>query len=195
MRVPTMQGVIERRLLINYRLDRDVAATMIPAPFQPQLVNGWAVDGICLIRLGQLRPAVCQHAWASRVRTLLIALPSSGTMRPDCGRACTSRTRHSGAVVNVAVGDRLFPGRHERTSRAPSRMMQLRSHSLLAIRSASSMLPWGCVRSWPTASSSPRPPRPPTFSGLATAVPRSRQPEFGRRENRWPRLNTTGMLC
>ena len=56
MRVPTMQGVVERRLLINYRLDRDLAATMIPAPFEPQILNGWAVAGICLIRLGRLRP-------------------------------------------------------------------------------------------------------------------------------------------
>ncbi len=51
-----MAGVVERRLLINYGVDPELAATMIPAPFKPQLVNGWAVAGICLIGLGQLRP-------------------------------------------------------------------------------------------------------------------------------------------
>jgi len=48
---------IERRLLINYRIDPEVARLHIPSPFRPLLVSGWAVGGVCLIRLGGLRPA------------------------------------------------------------------------------------------------------------------------------------------
>ena len=114
MRVPTMRGVVQRRLLVNYRLDPDVAATMIPEPFEPQLVDGWAVAGICLIRLGQMRPRGvparlgltsenAAHRFAVRWRDE--SGPRTGVYIP---------TRHSAAVVNVAVGDRLFPGRHER---------------------------------------------------------------------------------
>ena len=51
-----MRGVIERRLLVNYRVDPEVVADQLPAPFEPELVNGYAVAGICLIRLGRLRP-------------------------------------------------------------------------------------------------------------------------------------------
>jgi hypothetical protein len=56
-----MSSVIERRLLVNYRVDPEVAARLLaplqlPTPLWPQLVNGWAVAGICLIRLGKLRP-------------------------------------------------------------------------------------------------------------------------------------------
>ena len=43
MSVPSMRGVVECRLLINYRVDRDVAATMIPATLRPHLVNGWVI--------------------------------------------------------------------------------------------------------------------------------------------------------
>jgi hypothetical protein len=38
-----MSSVIERRLLVNYRVDPGVAARLIPTPLRPQLVNGWAV--------------------------------------------------------------------------------------------------------------------------------------------------------
>src|SRR5690349_20999009 len=56
MRLPVISGVIERRILVNYRVDPDVLAAMLPQPFRPQVVDGYGVAGICLIRLGQLRP-------------------------------------------------------------------------------------------------------------------------------------------
>ena len=114
MRVPTMHGVVDRRLLINYRLDPDVAATMIPAPFEPQLVNGWAVAGICLIRLGQMRP----RGVPARLRLTSenAAHRFAVQWRDETGlrTGVYIPTRHSAAMVNVAAGDRLFPGRHER---------------------------------------------------------------------------------
>src|SRR5690242_5724317 len=56
MKVPGLSGEIERRLLVNYRVDPDAIAAVLPPPFRPQLVNGYAVAGICLIRLGSMRP-------------------------------------------------------------------------------------------------------------------------------------------
>ena len=109
-----MSGVVERRLLINYRVDPTIAASMLPAPFEPQVVNGWAVAGICLIRLGHLRPRFiparlgltsenAAHRFAVKWRDA--TGPRTGVYIP---------IRHSGSGMNVAVGDRLFPGRHER---------------------------------------------------------------------------------
>ena len=57
MRLPIMRGVIDRRILVNYRVDPDVLAPLLPSPFRPKLVRGAALVGICLIRLKQLRPA------------------------------------------------------------------------------------------------------------------------------------------
>ena len=54
--VPVVQGVIARRLLVNFRVRPDVLAALLPAPFQPKLVNGFGLAGICLIRLEQVRP-------------------------------------------------------------------------------------------------------------------------------------------
>ena len=114
MRVPTMHGVVERRLLINYRVDPDVAATMIPAPFQPQLVHGWAVAGICLIRLGQLRPRGVPARLGLTSENAAHRFAVQWYDETGLRTGVYIPTRHSAAIVNVAVGDRLFPGRHER---------------------------------------------------------------------------------
>lgn len=57
MRPPPLRATMERRILVNYRVDPDVLAAVLPAPFRPALVNGQGVAGICLIRLGDIRPA------------------------------------------------------------------------------------------------------------------------------------------
>ncbi|MCA9647478.1 MAG: DUF2071 domain-containing protein [Polyangiaceae bacterium] len=57
MRVPELEGLIARRILLNYRVDPAVLARLLPSPMEPQLVGGQGVAGICLIRLEQLRPS------------------------------------------------------------------------------------------------------------------------------------------
>jgi hypothetical protein len=49
--------IIERRLLVNYRIEPEVVAAQLPSPFRPQLVSGWAVGGVCFLRLRDVRPA------------------------------------------------------------------------------------------------------------------------------------------
>ena len=49
-------GVIDRRILVNFAVDIDVAKAIVPAPFTPKAVNGKAIAGICLIRLKDVRP-------------------------------------------------------------------------------------------------------------------------------------------
>ncbi|HVU64637.1 MAG TPA: DUF2071 domain-containing protein, partial [Phycisphaerales bacterium] len=58
MKLPAIQGVIERRLLVNFRGDPEVVARLLPRPFEPVLVDGYAIVGICLIRLSGMRPAM-----------------------------------------------------------------------------------------------------------------------------------------
>src|SRR6266567_9057650 len=56
MRLPTIQGIIRRRILANFRIDPDVMQRHMPSRFRPKLHNGFAVAGICLIRLEHIRP-------------------------------------------------------------------------------------------------------------------------------------------
>src|SRR6185437_15131365 len=56
MRLPVISGIIDRRILVNYRVDPLVLAKILPPPFRPQLVHGLGLAGICLIRLRDVRP-------------------------------------------------------------------------------------------------------------------------------------------
>jgi uncharacterized protein YqjF (DUF2071 family) len=57
MRIPVIQGMIKRRILVNYRADPTVVQRLLPRPFRPKLHAGHAIVGVCLIRLEQIRPA------------------------------------------------------------------------------------------------------------------------------------------
>jgi uncharacterized protein YqjF (DUF2071 family) len=116
MRPPSMSSVIERRLLVNYRVDPEVAARLLPSPLRPQLVNGWAVAGICLIRLGRLRPSWAP-GWAG-MRTENAAHRIAVEWEGPRGRqsGVYIPRRDSDSVVTVVVGGRLFPGEHQRAS-------------------------------------------------------------------------------
>jgi len=56
MKIPVIQGVIRRRILANFRVDPEVMQRELPSRFEPKLQRGYAVAGICLIRLEHIRP-------------------------------------------------------------------------------------------------------------------------------------------
>jgi hypothetical protein len=56
MRLPVIQGVIRRRLLVNFRVDPRVMQAQLPTRFRPKLHGAHAIAGICLIRLEAIRP-------------------------------------------------------------------------------------------------------------------------------------------
>lgn len=112
MRPPRMSSVVERRLLVNYRVDPEVAASSLPAPLRPQLVGGWAVAGICLIRLGQLRPNGMPGWLGLRSENAAhrVAVEWDGPQGRSTGVYIPRRD--SGSMINVLAGGRLFPGEH-----------------------------------------------------------------------------------
>jgi len=57
MKIPVIRGVIDRRILVNYRVDPDVLSLHLPKPFRPKLFAGFGIAGICLIRFKELRPS------------------------------------------------------------------------------------------------------------------------------------------
>jgi len=116
MRLPILDGVIRRRVLVNYRVDPDLLARQLPAPFRPKLHDGAAVAGICLIRLEQIHPAFVplRVGFASENAAHRIAVvwrdeggPHEGVFIPR---------RDTGSFVNHLAGGRLFPGEHHRAT-------------------------------------------------------------------------------
>lgn len=115
--MPRIVGEVERRLLVNYRVDPEVVAGLLPPPFRPQLVNGHAVAGICLLRLGSIRPLGLPAAIGLRSENA--AHRFAVEWDEPGGRLRTGvyvPRRDSGAWTNVLLGGRVFPGQHHHAS-------------------------------------------------------------------------------
>jgi hypothetical protein len=69
MRIPVIRGIMDRRILVNYRVDQDVLARLLPAPFRPKLVSGFGVASVCVIRLQDISTLLMRnidHEWHGR---------------------------------------------------------------------------------------------------------------------------------
>jgi hypothetical protein len=115
MPLPAIQGLIRRRILINFRVDPDVIARHLPAPFRPKLLRGSAMAGICLIRFEGERPRFLPSLFgqssenaAHRIAVRwndVFGEPHEGVFIPR---------RDTNSRVNQLLGGRLFPGVHHR---------------------------------------------------------------------------------
>lgn len=110
--IPTLAGVIERRILANFRIDAEAAARSLPAPFRPQLVDGWAIAGICLIRLSGVRPrAVCDWVGIrseNAAHRFAVEWDEGGEVRTGV----YIPRRDTNSRLNHWAGGRIFPGIH-----------------------------------------------------------------------------------
>jgi uncharacterized protein DUF2071 len=111
-----LNAVIERRLLLNYRADPDVVAALLPAPFRPQLRGGYAVVGICLLRLGQVRPAGLPAVVGLGSENAVHRFAVSWDTTDGPRTAVYIPRRDSASRLSVAVGGRLVPGVHHRAA-------------------------------------------------------------------------------
>lgn len=114
MRQPRLSSVVERRLLVNYRVAPDAAVRLLPEPLRPQLVHGHAVAGICLLRLGSVRPVGAPRAFGLRSENAAhrIAVEWDGPDGVETGVYIPRRDTAS--RLNVWAGGRVFPGEHGR---------------------------------------------------------------------------------
>lgn len=111
MRLPVIKGLIRRRLLVNFRVDRDVMSRFLPLPFRPKLHQGHAVAGICLIRLEAIRPKGIPAflGLTSENAAHRIAVEwneADGSLR----EGVYIPRRDTGSRLNALTGGRLFPG-------------------------------------------------------------------------------------
>ncbi|HVS36225.1 MAG TPA: DUF2071 domain-containing protein [Gemmataceae bacterium] len=112
MRIPVIRGVIDRRILVNYRVDPAALARLLPPPFRPKLIHGAGMAGVCLIRLQHVRPRFFP-SWlgiTSENAAHRIAVEwDDGAERRE---GVYIPRRDSSSRLNALVGGRLFPGVH-----------------------------------------------------------------------------------
>lgn len=114
MRVPVVRGIIERRLLVNYRVEPAVFARQLPPPFRPLLVDGYGVAGICLIRLAAIRPRGLPARWGIRSENAAHRIAVAWDTPEGVREGVYIPRRDSSSRLNHWVGGRLFPGVHHR---------------------------------------------------------------------------------
>jgi len=112
MRLPAVEGVIRRRLLVNYRVDPEVIARQLPAPFAPKLHGGHAIAGICLIRLEGIRPRGLPRVFGFSSENAAHRVAVQWTGPEGAQEGVFVPRRDSNSLLNQVAGGRLFPGEH-----------------------------------------------------------------------------------
>ena len=112
--LPTMHGIIDRRMLINFRVRPELIAPILPAFFRPKLVKGWAMAGICLIRLKDIRPKGLGTTFGvsseNAAHRIAVEWDDNGATR----EGVFIPRRDTSSTLQSVVGGRIFPGIHHR---------------------------------------------------------------------------------
>jgi Uncharacterized conserved protein (COG2071) len=132
MRIPVIRGVIDRRILVNYRVAPGVLAPLVPAPFRPKLHRGYGMMGICLIRLRGVRPRFVP-SWLgfsseNAAHRTAVEWDGDGGFR----EGVYVRRRDTNSWFNFLAGGRAFPGIH---SHARFTVQETESHFEVALQS------------------------------------------------------------
>ena len=110
--LPTLHGTIDRRMLINFRVRPEIARALLPNYFRPKLVGGWAIAGICLIRLKEIRPrgipARCGITSENAAHRIAIEWNENDAIR----EGVFIPRRDTSSALQALAGGRVFPGVH-----------------------------------------------------------------------------------
>src|SRR3954467_5183666 len=109
MRLPKIQGMIRRRILVNFRVDPQVIQRLLPDKFRPKIHAESAIAGICLIRLEQIRP----RGWPAFLGVSSENAAHRIAVRWDKDQeGVFIPRRDTNSTLNYLAGGRLFPGEH-----------------------------------------------------------------------------------
>jgi hypothetical protein len=112
MRIPVIRGIIDRRILVNFRVDPKVLARILPDPFRPMLVKGMGMAGVCLIRLKHIRPRFLPSfigiSSENAAHRIAVEWDQDGERR----EGVFIPRRDTSSRFNTLVGGKVFPGVH-----------------------------------------------------------------------------------
>lgn len=101
-------GIIDHRILLNYRIDPEVMQRNLPSGFRPKIVNGYAIGGICQVSLSAMRPKGFPAFTGSRSDNAAHRMAVVGSK----GEGVYIPRRDTNSWVNALSGGRIFSGVH-----------------------------------------------------------------------------------
>ncbi len=105
-----MHGIIDRRMLVNFRVNPEVVKKLSPSQFRPKLVKGWAMTGICFIRLKELLPHGFPAAWGMTSENAAHRIAVEWDAGATAHEGVFVPRRDTSSRFQTLVGARLFPG-------------------------------------------------------------------------------------
>lgn len=112
MKIPAITGTIRRRILLNYRVTPEVVQKLLPENFRPKLVGGYAVAGICLIRLEQIRPKGMPRVLGITSENSAHRIAVQWDDESGSREGVFVPRRDTDSRLNSLAGGRIFPGVH-----------------------------------------------------------------------------------
>jgi hypothetical protein len=112
MQIPVIRGMIDRRILVNFRVDPDVLGRFLPAPFRPKQVNGAGMAGVCLIRLKAIRPRFLPSFFGVSSENAAHRIAVEWAQDGQTREGVYIPRRDTSSRLNTLLGGRLFPGVH-----------------------------------------------------------------------------------
>lgn len=118
MKLPTLQGIIKRRILVNYRVEAAAIQKILPPVFRPKLHRAKAVAGICLIGLTNIRPKFAPEfiGFDSENAAHRVAVEWNDAKTGEACEGVYILRRDTSSFLNAAFGGTIFPGEHHRAS-------------------------------------------------------------------------------
>lgn len=107
-----MQGLIARRILVNFQVPLNELARVVPPPFRPLNVRGVGLAGVCLIRLEELRPRGLPRWFGLSSENAAYRVAVEWDQAGESHRGVYIPRRETSSRINALVGGRLFPGWH-----------------------------------------------------------------------------------
>jgi hypothetical protein len=112
MQIPVLRGLIDRRLLVNFRVDPVVLPRLLPAPFRPKLVQGIGMAGVCLIRLKDIRPRWLPSFLGISSENAAHRIAVEWDHQGKTQEGVFIPRRDTSSRLNTLAGGTLFPGVH-----------------------------------------------------------------------------------
>ena len=101
-----VKGIIDHRILLNYRIDPKIMKQNLPSEFEPKIIDGYAIGGICQVSLSEMRPKGFPSILGTRSHNAAHRIAVITSERE--GVFVTRRDINS--IVNTISSGRLFPG-------------------------------------------------------------------------------------
>jgi hypothetical protein len=115
MQLPVLNGVIDRRILINYRVKPEVVEALLPPHLEPLIINGYASAGICLLRLKHIgmkySPSFMRITSENAAHRFLVKFKEGNNVH-----GVYIPRRDTDSMLNIVLAGKLFSWPHYRAS-------------------------------------------------------------------------------